>query len=85
MTDLEFEILDQLYLTISFEKLNSLLGNYSNQELIESLKVMQSKGWVKLLDVSKDDEEVVNVDWNHLDINIRFLATKKGLFIHNSK
>jgi hypothetical protein len=84
MTDLEFEILDQLYLTISFEKLKSLLDNYSNQELIDTLKEMHSKNWVKLIDISKDDEEIVNIDWENLDSNIRFLATKKGLFIHNS-
>jgi hypothetical protein len=85
MTDIEFEILDQLYLTISFDKLKSILTHYSSQELIDVLKTMQMKGWIKLIDVSKDDEILCQIDWSMTDTNVRLLATKKGLFKHNSK
>ena len=82
MTDNEFNLLDELYFVHSFAHLQKELS-YDDVVLIETLKVLETQGWVKFL---KDVDE----GWDHSDLTddqfrqSYFLATKKGLLAHNS-
>jgi hypothetical protein len=83
MTDLEFELIDQLYFVQTFEVLcNSL--NMSESELKLTLKSVFDKDWIKVLD-KKTDAEITDSDvWEKDFRNFYYLATKKGLFAHNT-
>jgi hypothetical protein len=85
MSDIEFEVLDQLYLTNTLNKLASTLTQYNSVELIDTLKTLHAKEWIKVIDISNDDEVLTHIQWNNLTPTICFLATKKGLMVHNSK
>lgn len=84
MTDREYEILDELYFAISFEELIKkveLEEEILKKELLEFVK----KDWVKCM-VQMTDEEIS--DMNLIEAKYKeynFLATKKGLFAHNSR
>ena len=83
MTDLQFEILDQLYFVISYEELRKQLGIESivlNAELhrlhsIDFVRVFESPD--KTMDFEEFDD--------HLLMNSYLLASKKGLKAHNSQ
>jgi hypothetical protein len=84
MTDREYEILDALYFTISFDVLIRELET-EEMKLIEELLELIRKGWVKCLEKNSEQEvEVLElVKMNYKEYN--FLASKKGLMIHNSR
>jgi hypothetical protein len=83
MTDKQFEILDELYFVIDFEQLNESLDLDENT-LYQELKVLIKLSWVKCF--RKD----IELDHNEIDFQLssfktyKFLASKKGLFEHNS-
>ena len=84
MTDREYEILDALYFTVSFEALKKELET-EELKLKEELLALIEKDWVKCLE--KISEEEINdlglIKNNYKNYN--FLASKKGLTIHNSR
>lgn len=83
MTDIEFDLLDQLYFVQSFEELLKEL-QITDDELKALLIEMVQKGWVKVMD-KQTDEEIVDVDiWIKKCSSFFYLATKKGLFAHNT-
>jgi hypothetical protein len=84
MTDREFEILDALYFTVSFEQIKNELETEEHQ-LIEELIALMEKGWVKCLEKISEIEIVEKkmVEENYKEYN--FLASKKGLIAHNSR
>lgn len=84
MTDLEFDIMDELYFVISFEELQSTL-DLQEDILRDQLEGLIRKGWVKCLKKGSDEEfdQVENFYFNYKKYN--FLATKAGLLMHNRK
>lgn len=83
MTDIEFDLLDQLYFVQTFESLISEL-QIPEAELKSLLVEMVQKGWVKVMD-KQTDEEIVELDtWINNCTSFFYLATKKGLFVHNT-
>ena len=84
MTDREYEILDALYFTISFEVLKKEL-EAEESELKEELLLLIEKDWVKCLEkISEkemEDKELVKINYKEYN----FLASKKGLMVHNSR
>lgn len=84
MTDIEYEILDELYFVVSFHQLlkeTSLTDDTLKQEL----KSLINKGWVRSF--SSPSEEI-DIDITHFDKlyqSLYYLASKKGLFAHNSQ
>jgi hypothetical protein len=84
MTDREYEILDALYFTVSFDTVKNEL---EADELIlrDELLALMSKGWVKCLEkISEEEVEDKNlVKSNYKEYN--FLASKTGLIAHNSR
>lgn len=83
MSDLEFDILDELYFLITYDTLKERLTLDEN-DLKEGLAKLVNKEWVRCYhDVDKQvDPEAVNFDKEYQQYY--YLATKKGLFAHNS-
>lgn len=84
MTDREYEIVDALYFTVSFEYLEKELETEAIQ-LRDELIALMDKGWVKSM--TKISEEEMN-DKKELINNYRnynYLASKAGLLAHNSR
>lgn len=82
MTDLEFDILDELYFTVSFNYLLETLG-IDAILLTEMLSSMAEKGWVKGI-VLDTDEEIMLSEIKDF-ATVHFVATKKGLMLHNTR
>jgi hypothetical protein len=84
MTNSEFDTLDELYFTISFDELKSRLS-MEEGELKEELLRLISKGWVKCLQ-NHTDEEINDLEnFKEEFKNYNYLATKAGLLAHNSR
>ena len=84
MTDREYEILDALYFTISFESLQKEL-EAEELKLKDELLSLIEKDWVKCLEKISEEEiediELIKVNYKKYN----FLASKKGLTLHNSR
>lgn len=83
MSDIEFDILDELYFVTHYKELAENLS-YDAAELKESLHALISKGWVKCF--SEPDEEVYDAlptFETHYNKYL-YLATKEGLKAHTS-
>jgi len=84
MTNLEFEVLDQLYFVESFSKVKEELA--LEEELLKNtLKEMIEKGWVKCF---LDHYTEVVMDTKQFEEKYtlyQYLATKEGLLAHNSR
>lgn len=82
MSDLEYDILDELYFLIHFSELIEKLG-LSDGEVKPLLIKMNRKGWLRVY--LEPDSEVPETD---LDLEVKFrnyyyLASKEGLKAHN--
>jgi hypothetical protein len=86
VTDQEFEVLDELYFVTSFKALITAVG-WSSDEVFKPLSEMVEKGWVKCLDPTSEQEVECKsaTELRNKVEQVLFLATKKGLFEHNSK
>ena len=83
MTDIEFELIDNLYFVQSFEALCKTMG-MNEYEMKQQLLSLVQKDWVKVMD-KQTDEEISNIEiWTAACDNYFYLATKKGLFEHNT-
>jgi hypothetical protein len=84
MSDLEFEVIDNLYFVQRFE---ALIKEVEIDEKImqKTLLDLFQKEWVKVMDM-QTDEEILEADvWTKNYSNYFYLATKKGLLAHNTK
>lgn len=84
MTDLEFDVLDELYFVIAFQDLRSNLS-IDEMELREVLYSMMEKGWVKCMRSFTEEATPHRDDFIRNYHNYQYLATKAGLLAHNSK
>lgn len=84
MTDLEFDILDEIYFVETFENLHLKL-NINAQTLKETLKSMIEKGWVKCF-ANQYTEVILDTSFFEEYYQVYYyLATKEGLLAHNSR
>jgi hypothetical protein len=83
MTDIEFELIDQLYFVQSFEELCKTM-EMKEDELKNLLLLMVQKEWVKVMDKETDEEITFSEQWLANCSAYFYLATKKGLFAHNT-
>ena len=83
LTDDEFDLIDDLYFVQPYKELeDSLL--WANNKLEEVLRGLISKGFVKILSDHDTELDLSSVKLNDLNWNKYFyLATKKGLMVHN--
>ncbi len=83
MTDLEFDLLDELYFVNSYQSVADSLG-WDESILVKTLHSVLDKGWLRCY---KSPEEEIPEEEINLDSEYRkyfYLASKKGLFAHNS-
>lgn len=83
MSDLEFEVLDELYFVTHFRELLKSTGLEDN-ELKPVLIKLYKKDWIRCF--TEPDEEI---DQKDIDLEVRFrnyyyLASKEGLMAHNN-
>lgn len=84
MSDLEFDVLDELYFVISFTDLQKATG-LPGKELKEILLTLFRRGWLK---VFKSISEELSEDTFDLDSDVQnyyYLASKAGLLAHNGR
>ena len=84
LTDLEYRILDELYFVSSFP---NLLNNVSGEKksVVESLQHLLENELVTQIKPDGGTEEKLEVpDFSTLEQSY-FVASKKGLLIHNSR
>lgn len=84
MTDLEFEILDEIYFLEGFERIRQKLGLEASL-LKETLKRMIEKGWVKCFANGHTEVIMDTEDFEEKYQTYHYLATKEGLLVHNSR
>ena len=81
MSDVEFDILDELYFVISFEDLQNQLG-MDEKDLTEHLRGIFKKGWLR---VFNDLASAADITFSEQKVKDSFLlASKSGLKAHNS-
>ena len=81
MTELEFDVLDELYFVLSYQQLAEAC-ELEEQELVDTLTTLYEKGWVKVLQ-TVDDEAQEPLELQTQFHTYYYLATKKGLHAHN--
>ncbi|QMU31349.1 hypothetical protein [Adhaeribacter radiodurans] len=85
MTEIEFEIIDELYFVTSFHQLENALF-LADEELCHSLQDLVVRGYVKCYYPDPDTEiEYNKVKFSKDYKQYYFLATKAGLMVHNSR
>lgn len=84
MTDLEFDVLDELYFLISFAELQGTTG-ISEIELKSCLQSMWKKGWVRCYKNVSTEARPEEINWELQFNNYYYLASKEGLLMHNGK
>ncbi|HSY62243.1 MAG TPA: hypothetical protein VK796_10220, partial [Cytophaga sp.] len=77
MTDLEFDLIDNLYFVQRFETLCDAM-EIGEEELKKMLFQMVQKDWVKVMDMQTDEEIVDAEVWTKNHSGYFYLATKKG-------
>jgi len=83
MTNLEYDVLDELYFVQDYEYLINEL-DIEEPVLIEVLEKLYQKDWIKCF--IKHDEEIERglADIKNNYKSYLYLATKKGLFAHHA-
>jgi hypothetical protein len=83
VSDLEFDVLDELYFIQSFAGLVEAT-QLEERELKEVLMKMQGKGWIRCYFSASDEIHHEEID---IEVNYRqylYLASKDGLMKHNT-
>lgn len=84
MTNAEFEIMDELYFVISFKELQTTL-EMEELHLKNILRSLVQKNYVKCFKSISDELPVDELDFNRNYGIYHYLASKEGLFAHNSR
>ena len=84
MTDLEYEIMDELYFVISFSELQEKLSMEESQ-LKKCLRGLYEVGYIKCFSNVSDEIPNEEIDFENNYRIYHYLASKDGLFAHNSR
>jgi hypothetical protein len=82
MTDLEFDILDELYFLTPYQELVKNVGLPEN-EVKSGLQILIKKGWVKVFASISTQLSEEQIDFDNFFSSYYYLATKEGLLAHN--
>lgn len=85
MSELEFDLLDELYFVQPFTYIQKTL-KLEEAQLKEGLFLLFQKGWIKCY--NSDHTEVLNPNEEDFQKNYKsyhYLASKEGLLKHNSR
>lgn len=83
MTQIEFDILDELYLIQSFNELLTTL-DLDEKELKQRLQILLKKDWVRCYDPPTKELIFEKSAFEKDFRKYHYLATKAGLLAHNS-
>ncbi len=84
MSEEEFDVIDELYFVTPYKELKSTL-DFSDDSLKSILIKLIKKGWIKLYETVDEEVDLIQVDMEKDFQNCFFLASKKGLFEHNTQ
>ncbi len=84
MTELEFDVLDELYFVVSFRHLQDEL-DLSENTLKEVLCSLLEKGWVKCFLNTSEEAVKSEIDFENKYKDYHYLASKQGLLEHNGR
>ena len=82
MTDQQFTLLDELYFIQNVESLTKDLG-WAKEEVIAVLLELFENDWLKVVDLD-EEVEISKAELAEQITKYSFIASKKGLFAHNS-
>ncbi|MDZ7608926.1 MAG: hypothetical protein U5K79_25890 [Cyclobacteriaceae bacterium] len=83
MTDIEFQILDELYFLQSYSYLTKAI-DFSDAQLSEGLRSLLKKGWIRCYRTPSEEIDFSNRDFDTEYWSYYYLASKAGLLAHNS-
>ncbi|MEL7145488.1 MAG: hypothetical protein AAFO69_03900 [Bacteroidota bacterium] len=83
MSDLEYDVLDELYFVQSYSGLLESIG-FEEDLLNKVLKKLLAKKWIKCLRSQTEEITYEELDFEKDFRSIFYLATKSGLLAHNS-
>lgn len=83
MTDIEFQILDELYFLQSYSYLAKAVG-LSDDQLRAGLMSLLQKGWARCYKSPSEEVDFTLHDFDKQFRNYFYLASKAGLLAHNS-
>lgn len=84
MTDEEFDIIDELYFVTAYSDLKEAT-EFSDEQLKSNLISMAKKGWVRVYKNVDEESELSKLDLEKGFQSYFYLASKKGLFKHNTQ
>jgi hypothetical protein len=84
MTELEYDVLDELYFVVSFSELQTTL-DLEADELKNVLQTLLRRDWVKCLSSQTDELSASEVNFEKNYRDYFYLATKSGLLSHHGK
>jgi hypothetical protein len=84
MTEQEYQIMDELYFVISFRELKEKLL-LEEAELKRILSTLLQRQYIKCLSNVSDEIPPEHIDFENNYRNYHYLASKEGLFAHNSR
>ena len=82
MSENEFDLMDELYFVQHYSYLKGVLG-WEDQIMLETLSLLHDQGLIKCLR-SPDEEIFSAVNFTEEGKSLYYLATKKGLMVHNT-
>jgi hypothetical protein len=84
LTDLEYRILDELYFISSYQTLVENLSE-EKENIRQAIENMLVNGWIIQIKYEHENEKKLEMpDFSALEQSY-FVASKKGLLIHNSR
>ncbi|MEQ9300594.1 MAG: transporter [Cyclobacteriaceae bacterium] len=83
MSDLEYDVLDELYFVQSFAALMETT-DLEEKELRPILLKLLNKGWIRCYSTVSDEVSAEELDFELEFRNYFYLASKAGLLAHNS-
>lgn len=82
MSETEFELLDELYFVQHYSYIKEAL-KWEDDRILDTLKSLHDQGLIKCLR-SPDEEIFGTVNFMEEGDSLFYLATKKGLMVHNT-
>lgn len=85
MTDVEYQLLDEMYFVTDLERLLNGATKVNRSELVGLLHSVLEKGWIKCMLKQTDEElSLTNEQFSNQIDNLWLLISKEGLKAHNS-
>ncbi|MFP4089682.1 MAG: hypothetical protein ACLFUB_11250 [Cyclobacteriaceae bacterium] len=84
MSDLEFDVLDELYFVVSYQHIKEELA-LEDETLKTVLQQLLEKGWIRCYLSASEEALEDEIDFENKYQTYYYLASKKGLLAHNGR